>query len=149
MIEINNLVKNYGTKFAVDDISFKVGKGEIVGFLGPNGAGKSTTMNILTGCLAATSGEVKVDGHDIFEDPIEAKKHIGYLPEQPPLYLDMTVEEAMNFFSNIPKIRKKLETIYDVGLGYITLGQSATTLSGGERARVTLAKLILKKVELK
>ena len=101
MIEINNLVKNYGTKFAVDDISFKVGKGEIVGFLGPNGAGKSTTMNILTGYLSSTSGEAKVGGIDILENPNEAKKLIGFLPEQPPLYMDMTVNEYLNFVYEI------------------------------------------------
>ncbi len=101
MIEINNLVKNYGTKFAVDDISFKVGKGEIVGFLGPNGAGKSTTMNILTGYLSSTSGEAKVGGIDILENPNEAKKLIGFLPEQPPLYIDMTVNEYLNFVYEI------------------------------------------------
>lgn len=101
MIEINNLVKNYGTKFAVDDISFKVGKGEIVGFLGPNGAGKSTTMNILTGYLSSTSGEAKVGGIDILENPNEAKKLIGFLPEQPPLYMDMTVDEYLNFVYEI------------------------------------------------
>ncbi len=101
MIEINNLVKNYGTKFAVDDISFKIGKGEIVGFLGPNGAGKSTTMNILTGYLSSTSGEAKVGGIDILENPNEAKKLIGFLPEQPPLYVDMTVDEYLNFVYEI------------------------------------------------
>ena len=101
MIEINNLVKNYGTKFAVDDISFKIGKGEIVGFLGPNGAGKSTTMNILTGYLSSTSGEAKVGGIDILENPNEAKKLIGFLPEQPPLYIDMTVNEYLNFVYDI------------------------------------------------
>ncbi len=101
MIEINNLVKNYGPKFAVDDISFKIGKGEIVGFLGPNGAGKSTTMNILTGYLSSTSGEAKVGGIDILENPNEAKKLIGFLPEQPPLYVDMTVDEYLNFVYEI------------------------------------------------
>ncbi|MBQ4605863.1 MAG: ATP-binding cassette domain-containing protein, partial [Clostridia bacterium] len=101
MIEITNLVKNYGTKFAVDDISFRVGKGEIVGFLGPNGAGKSTTMNILTGYLSSTSGEAKVGGIDILENPYEAKKLIGFLPEQPPVYPDMTVDEYLNFVYEI------------------------------------------------
>jgi RND family efflux transporter MFP subunit len=97
VLEINNLVKRYGSKFAVDDISFSVGDGEIVGFLGPNGAGKSTTMNILTGYLSATSGNVLIDGIDIAEEPTKAKKLIGYLPEQPPLYMDMTVLEYLNF----------------------------------------------------
>ena len=97
MIKIEHLVKNYGSNCAVDDISFEVGEGEIVGFLGPNGAGKSTTMNILTGYLSSTSGKVTIAGIDILTDPIGAKKLIGYLPEQPPLYLDMTVEEYLHF----------------------------------------------------
>ena len=97
MIKVRNLTKNYGNHLAVKGISFDIEAGKIYGLLGPNGAGKSTTMNILTGCLAATSGEVKVDGHDIFEDPIEAKKHIGYLPEQPPVYGEMTPREYLSF----------------------------------------------------
>ncbi len=97
MIKIEHLVKNYGSNCAVDDISFSVESGEIVGFLGPNGAGKSTTMNILTGYLSGTSGKVSIDGIDILADPLGAKKLIGYLPEQPPLYLDMTVDEYLNF----------------------------------------------------
>ena len=97
MIKIEHLVKNYGANCAVDDISFSVESGEIVGFLGPNGAGKSTTMNILTGYLSGTSGKVSIDGIDILADPLGAKKLIGYLPEQPPLYLDMTVDEYLNF----------------------------------------------------
>ena len=97
MIKIEHLVKNYGTHCAVDDISFEVEKGEIVGFLGPNGAGKSTTMNILTGYLSSTSGKAYIDGVDMLEYPIEAKKMIGFLPEQPPLYQDMTVEEYLDF----------------------------------------------------
>ena len=97
MIKIEHLVKNYGSNCAVDDISFSVESGEIVGFLGPNGAGKSTTMNILTGYLSGTSGKVSIDGIDILADPLSAKKLIGYLPEQPPLYLDMTVDEYLNF----------------------------------------------------
>ena len=97
MIEIKNLTKRYGNKLAVDDVSFTVNKGEILGFLGPNGAGKSTTMNILTGYLSATEGQAIIDGFDILENPTEAKKKIGYLPEQPPLYVDMTVDEYLDF----------------------------------------------------
>ena len=97
MIKIEHLTKNYGSNCAVDDISFEVAKGETVGFLGPNGAGKSTTMNILTGYLSSTVGSVSVAGVDILADPIAAKKMIGYLPEQPPVYLDMTVNEYLNF----------------------------------------------------
>ncbi len=97
MIKIQHLTKNYGTNCAVDDISCEIGAGETVGFLGPNGAGKSTTMNILTGYLSASAGRVLVDGKDILTDPIGAKKLIGYLPEQPPVYFDMTVDEYLNF----------------------------------------------------
>ncbi len=97
MISIRHLTKNYGSNCAVDDISFEIQSGETVGFLGPNGAGKSTTMNILTGYLSADAGKVSVAGIDIVGDPLGAKKHIGYLPEQPPLYLDMTVDEYLKF----------------------------------------------------
>ena len=101
MIEINDLVKMYGNKAAVDGVSFTVGKGEVVGFLGPNGAGKSTTMNIITGYLSSTAGQVKVGGIDVLEHPNEAKKLIGFLPEQPPLYVDMTVDEYLDFVYEI------------------------------------------------
>lgn len=97
MIKIEHLTKNYGSNCAVDDICVEIGKGETVGFLGPNGAGKSTTMNILTGCLSASAGRISVDGIDMMADPIGVKKLIGYLPEQPPVYPDMTVEEYLNF----------------------------------------------------
>ncbi len=97
MIKIENLTKRYGSKYALAGISFEVGKGEIVGFLGPNGAGKSTTMNILTGYLSFTDGKVEVDGLDVLDFPNEAKRSIGYLPEQPPLYPEMTVTEYLNF----------------------------------------------------
>lgn len=107
MIEIKNLVKKYGDKLAVDHISFTVKQGEILGLLGPNGAGKSTTMNILTGYLSATSGEVIIGGYDILDNPIEAKKKIGYLPELPPLYTDMTVREYLSFVFDLKKADKK------------------------------------------
>lgn len=107
MIEISNLVKYYGEKKAVNNISFTVNKGEVLGFLGPNGAGKSTTMNIITGYLSSTSGSVKVNGHDILEEPELAKKCIGYLPELPPLYLDMTVIEYLNFICDLKGVSKK------------------------------------------
>ena len=108
MIEINNLVKRYGDKKAVNGISFTVEKGEVLGFLGPNGAGKSTTMNIITGYLSSTSGSVKVNGHDILEEPEEAKRCIGYLPELPPLYLDMTVLEYLNFVCDLKGVKKDI-----------------------------------------
>ena len=103
MIEIENLVKRYGNVYALDDVSLSIGEGEIVGLLGPNGAGKSTTMNILTGYLSATSGSVRVNGIDILEKPKDVKRQIGYLPEQPPLYLEMTVEEYLGFVYELKK----------------------------------------------
>jgi ABC-2 type transport system ATP-binding protein len=107
LIEIQNLTKTYGRIKAVDNISFTVEKGEILGFLGPNGAGKSTTMNILTGYISSTSGIVKVAGKDVLENPVEVKKHIGYLPEHPPLYLDMTVNEYLDFCANLKSVPAK------------------------------------------
>ncbi|MBQ5591071.1 MAG: ATP-binding cassette domain-containing protein, partial [Clostridia bacterium] len=97
MVEIKNLTKNYGGHLAVNNISFTVNDGEILGFLGPNGAGKSTTMNIITGYLSATDGSVVINGYDILNEPKQAKKEIGYLPEIPPLYLDMSVKEYLDF----------------------------------------------------
>ena len=97
MIEVKNLTKDYGGHLAVNNISFTVNDGEILGFLGPNGAGKSTTMNMLTGYLSATSGSASIDEFDVLSDPISAKKKLGYLPELPPLYLDMTVKEYLSF----------------------------------------------------
>mgnify|MGYP002564817577 CR=1 FL=1 len=105
MIEVKNLTKKYGNFEAVKNADFTINDGEVVGFLGPNGAGKSTTMNIITGYLSATSGSVSVNGYDIFEQPEEAKRHIGYLPEQPPLYLDMTVMEYLNFVYDLKKCK--------------------------------------------
>lgn len=105
MIEVSNLTKKYGRKTVLDNISFDVGDGEVLGFLGPNGAGKSTTMNIITGYNAATSGRVTVDGMDITENSIEVKKKIGYLPEIPPLYLDMTVSDYLDFVYDLKKVK--------------------------------------------
>jgi len=147
MIEINNLVKNYGPKFAVDDISFKVSKGEIVGFLGPNGAGKSTTMNILTGYLSSTSGEVKVAGIDILEHPYEAKKLIGFLPEQPPLYLDMKVNEYLNFVYEVKNCKlnrkKHLDEIRKVTKIDDVKNRLIKNLSKGYRQRVGIAQALI------
>ena len=97
MIKVNNLTKKYGATIALENVSFSVHKGEIAGFLGPNGAGKTTAMNIITGYLSSTSGTVTIDGLDILDQPTEAKKKIGYLPEVPPLYPDMTVNEYLSF----------------------------------------------------
>lgn len=147
MIEINNLVKNYGSKFALDDISFKVAKGEIVGFLGPNGAGKSTTMNILTGYLSSTSGEAKVGGIDILENPNEAKKLIGFLPEQPPLYIDMTVEEYLNFVYDIKACKLKrdahIEEVMKVTKIDDVRNRLIKNLSKGYRQRVGIAQALI------
>lgn len=107
MIEIQNLTKSYGQIKAVKNLNFTVKKGEILGFLGPNGAGKSTTMNIITGYMPSTEGTVRVNGYDIMENPSEVKKHIGYLPEQPPLYLDMTVSDFLEFVSDLKGVGKK------------------------------------------
>ena len=96
MIEVKHLTKRYGNHIAVNDLNFTIDKGKVYGFLGPNGAGKSTTMNIITGCLGATEGEVLIDGHSITEEPMQAKRLIGYLPEQPPVYMDMTPAEYLD-----------------------------------------------------
>lgn len=106
MIEVTNLTKKYGPNVAVDNISFTVEDGEIVGFLGPNGAGKSTTMNMITGYISSTEGTVKIDGFDILEQPEQAKRRIGYLPELPPLYMDMDVEEYLNFVADLNNLKK-------------------------------------------
>ncbi|MDR0913740.1 MAG: ABC transporter ATP-binding protein [Oscillospiraceae bacterium] len=105
MIEVSNLCKSYGGNKAIEDVSFKVSAGEVLGFLGPNGAGKSTTMNIITGYLSSTSGTVKVDGYEILENAKEAKAKIGYLPEVPPLYPDMTVLEYLDYVYCLKKVR--------------------------------------------
>ena len=107
MIRIENLVKTYGKVVALDDVSFEVKKGEILGFLGPNGAGKSTAMNIITGYLAPTSGTVLVDGMDVADKPMEIRRMIGYLPEQPPLYGDMTVKEYLDFICDLKSVPLK------------------------------------------
>lgn len=110
MIEVNNLCKNYGERKAIQDINFKISPGDVVGLLGPNGAGKSTTMKIITGFMAPTSGVAKICGIDVFENPFEVKKRIGYLPEAPPVYLDMTVQDYLNFVADLKLVessRKK------------------------------------------
>lgn len=148
MIEVKNLVKRYGDNIAVDHLNFTVEKGQIYGFLGPNGAGKSTTMNIITGYIAASDGEVIINGHNIFEEPELAKKSIGYLPEIPPLYVDMTPYEYLKFAAELKKIDKKerkqmidevmkLTKITDVSNRLIK------NLSKGYKQRVGLAQAIL------
>ncbi len=148
MIEVKNLVKKYGNHTAVDHLSFQIEKGHIYGLLGPNGAGKSTTMNIMTGYLGATEGEVRINGHDIMKEPEEAKKAVGYLPEIPPLYVDMTVKEYLMFAAELKKVKKqdrkdevnkvmKLVRIYDVKDRLIK------NLSKGYKQRVGLAQAVL------
>ena len=148
MIEVKNLVKRYGDHLAVDHLSFHVDKGQIYGFLGPNGAGKSTTMNIMTGYIASTEGEVLIDGHNILEEPEEAKKCIGYLPEQPPLYFDMTVWEYLKFAAELKKIKKsqRAEQVEEVmeltGISDMR-NRLIKNLSKGYKQRVGLAQAIL------
>lgn len=143
MIKIEHLVKNYGSNCAVDDISFEVEKGEIVGFLGPNGAGKSTTMNILTGYISSTAGRASIAGIDILSHPLEAKKLIGYLPEQPPLYLDMTVKEFLTFNYNIKGCTldraAHIQEICEVVKVQDVLNRVIRNLSKGYRQRVGIA----------
>jgi ABC-2 type transport system ATP-binding protein len=148
VIEVTNLVRRYGPHIAVDHANFKIEKGEIVGFLGPNGAGKSTTMNILTGYLSSTEGTVLVDGMDILEHPTEIKKKIGYLPENPPLYMDMTVREYLAFTSEIKKIppkekKERMNRIMEtVGITDVS-GRLIKNLSKGYKQRVGLAQAMI------
>ena len=147
MIEVKNLTKQYGVKKAVDNISFTVEDGEILGFLGPNGAGKSTTMNILTGYISSSEGQALINGIDILDEPTKAKKNIGYLPEQPPLYIDMTVKEYLNFIYDIKKCKLprkahiedvcrlvKITDVYD---------RIIKNLSKGYKQRVGLAQALI------
>lgn len=147
MIEVTNLVKHYGDKKAVDDISFSINEGELVGFLGPNGAGKSTTMNVLTGYLSATSGSAKINGIDILENPIAAKRHIGYLPEQPPLYMDMAVCEYLDFICDLKGVKEHrkdhISAICElVGVTNV-YKRMIRNLSKGYKQRVGLAQALI------
>ena len=148
MIEVNHLCKRYGNHTAVWDLSFRIEKGQIYGFLGPNGAGKSTTMNIMTGCLAATSGDVRIGGFDIFEEGEQAKKLIGYLPEQPPLYLDRTPREYLTFVARakgIPgkQIPEQLNHVMTVTQTLDVADRLIKNLSKGYKQRVGIAQAIL------
>ena len=148
MIEVSGLTKYYGAKRAVEDLNFTIQSGEVVGFLGPNGAGKSTTMNMLTGYLSATSGSARIDGMDILDDPIEAKRHIGYMPELPPLYQDMTVEEYLNFAAELKGVksssrRRHISDICEsVSISHVR-GRVIRNLSKGYRQRVGLAMALI------
>ena len=153
MIEVRNLVKRYGNHEAVSDLSFTIEKGRIYGFLGPNGAGKSTTMNIITGCLAATSGEVKIGGEDIFESPEKAKKKIGYLPEIPPLYTDMTPWEYLSMVAKLKKIpaaqrREEIARVAEKTGITDVMHRLIRNLSKGYKQRVGIAQAILGNPEI-
>ena len=148
MIEVSHLTKRYGGHTAVSDLSFTIEKGQIYGFLGPNGAGKSTTMNIMTGCLAASEGEVRIDGHDIFEEPQQAKRLIGYLPEQPPLYLDRTPREYLTFVGRAKGIKDKalpeqIGRVMEVTQITDVADRLIKHLSKGYRQRVGIAQALL------
>lgn len=148
MIEVKNLTKKYGSHLALDNISFTFEKEVIYGFLGPNGAGKSTAMNIITGYIGATEGQVLINGHDIFEEPEEAKRFIGYLPEQPPLYLDMTVYEYLKFAAELKGISKseiesQIKEVMDTTQVFDVEHRLIKYLSKGYRQRVGLAQAIL------
>ena len=148
MIEIDHVTKRYGSHTAVSDLTLTVEPGRIYGFLGPNGAGKSTTMNIMTGCLAATEGTVRIEGHDIYEEPGEAKSRIGYLPEQPPVYLDMTPLEYLTFVARAKGVRSNQQRAQIDNA--LTVTQTADVknrliknLSKGYRQRVGIAQALL------
>ena len=148
MIEVKDLVKKYDNHLAVDHLTFTVPRGQILGFLGPNGAGKSTTMNIITGYISATEGSVSINGHDIYEEPEEAKKSIGYLPEQPPVYMDMTVKEYLGFVAELKAVPKK-EREAQVASALAKTGTVDVAkrlikhLSKGYRQRVGIAQAII------
>ena len=147
MIEVKNLTKKYGDKLAVNNISFKVEKGEILSFLGPNGAGKSTTMNMLTGYISSTSGQILINGIDILEDPKKAKANIGYLPEIPPLYIDMTVESYLGFMYDLKKCKLPRKSHIDDVCNLCRIadvkGRLIKNLSKGYRQRVGLAQALI------
>lgn len=153
MIEVKDLVKRYGEHVAVDHLSFKVEKGQIYGFLGPNGAGKSTTMNMITGYLAANEGTVIINGHDILEEPEAAKKCIGYLPEQPPLYMDMTVKEYLTFAAELKMVQKnEREEMVENVMGLLELTEVkdrlVKNLSKGYKQRVGLGQALMGNPEI-
>ena len=148
MIEVKNLKKSYGSHKALHGISFTVERGHVYGFLGPNGAGKSTTMNIITGCLAPSDGSVTINGHDIFNEPIEAKKCIGYLPEQPPLYMDMKVTEYLTFVGRAKGLRghelySQIDEVIDLTSLSEVHDRLIKNLSKGYRQRVGIAQAML------
>ena len=148
MIELKHVTKRYGAKCAVNDISFTINKGEVLGFLGRNGAGKSTTMNMITGYISASEGQILLDGMDVLEQPREVKRRIGYLPEQPPLYMDMTVEEYLKFVCDIKEVRKKsqkahLDDLYNLVRITDVRHRLIKNLSKGYKQRVGVAQALV------
>lgn len=148
MITVEHLTKCYGDFVAVDDLSFKIGEGHVYGFLGPNGAGKSTTMNIMTGCLSATAGHVRIDGHDIFDEPNQAKALIGYLPEQPPLYMNETPTEYLRFVGEAKGLRgeeltRQIESVMEQTKIQDMRNRCINALSKGYKQRVGIAQALL------
>ena len=148
MIHVKNLTKRYGSFLAVDNISFDIGENRVYGFLGPNGAGKSTTMNIITGCLSATSGTVEINGTDIYDDPVAVKKQIGYLPELPPLYLDMTPFEYLGFVAEAKcidpeKLDKEIERVMELTALTSVENRLIRNLSKGYKQRVGIAQALI------
>src|SRR5512145_3354275 len=153
VIEVQHLTKRYGRVTAVDDVSFRVERGEILGFLGPNGAGKTTTMRILTGYMPATEGRAIVAGFDVFADPIEAKRRTGYLPETPPLYPDMTVREYLDFVSRIKRVapaerRQRVASVMERTRIADMADRHCAKLSKGYRQRVGLAQALIHNPEV-
>lgn len=153
MIKVSDLTKAYGDRLAIDHLNFEVGKGEVVGFLGPNGAGKSTTMKIITGFMAPTSGSVEVDGFDVFENPIEVKKRIGYLPEIPPVYADMKVRDYLEFCTQIKLVKpNERQARVSDAIDKTSLGDVADRLIGnlskGFKQRVGLAQALVADPEI-
>ena len=148
MITVEHLTKCYGDFVAVDDLSFEIGEGHVYGFLGPNGAGKSTTMNIMTGCLSATAGHVRIDGHDIFDEPNQAKALIGYLPEQPPLYMNETPTEYLRFVGEAKGLRgeeltRQIESVMEQTKIQDMRNRCINALSKGYKQRVGIAQALL------
>lgn len=148
MISVEHLTKYYGSSLAVDDLAFEIGEGHVYGFLGPNGAGKSTTMNIMTGCLSATSGRVLIGGYDIFEEPNKAKKLIGYLPEQPPLYLSETPAEYLRFVGQAKGLRggaleQQIDSVMEQTKIWDVQNRRISALSKGYKQRVGIAQALL------
>ena len=153
MIEVHNLTKNYGERTAISNLNFKIDKGDVVGFLGPNGAGKSTTMKIITGFMAPSSGEARVCGYDVFENPIEVKKRIGYLPETPPLYADMKVEDYLKFVAELKQVEpSRVKMLVERALEKTQLlsvrSRLIQNLSKGFKQRVGIAQALVSDPEV-